>query len=1072
MSHQRSSPLARSAHQPPSPEADGGAPEKKKRSGVAPALAASAAKGAAKGGLAGAATSVVKTGAMTVAKNPKILATLVALPIIGTIFALLGVGMLFTALSGSSAGDAAVGADRTVVESGALTDEESDITKAATQRTVVSPVVLAAISGTPPSGDGALGAGGFVHVGGDMQKVLDLLVQQVGKPYVWGTAGPSTFDCSGLVYWVYMNALGIDPGGKGTISQANSHYKTVPISQAKPGDVMGWLGDGQNGSRHVMIYIGNGEVIHAANPSLGVIRSPLSQYIGQVEFVKRIVDNPEGVVEAAEGLASDGLVSVDAGDLTGGANPVNSGDRSTGPITERGVVPRSSGLPMAPATPTEEAEEDTPSLLPTDVVSQCGALSSTTLERESVQGHVSNPLMRSLRCAQETFGFAPGIGSTEVSAGKEAAIDAGRCEGANQPGECTGSVYLITAQEVGGQDKLEALFEYYKRTFSLLGLHSVTLGGTTYIEGQGEHSSTAVDGLMVRTRVVEDNAGVTSTGISTSVLSGGMGMYHISEGATYTVDGEERKVTEELANDYAWASDYIADQMNQRFRYYDGIDTPRPTEDGALVFDFEDETPYHIPLYLSDMSQGTITIDGNVPARGTSTADRNRMQDVRNAHIQVLLDMPLEGIDEDSAGRIYDIAFAYFIQDDIQQCTTVDVPEEDQEDLAEVGASTITPSVTDAAGNTVTLTDSQLANLAKIKGTLTQMNATSEEAVAVYAVAWGESNLTNLACDSPRAAWTLDYDHDRVQCARGVNAGGTYTSTAVGVFQQIATYGWSTHGNPVGSPEQYQCIMDPACAVKDFLERYRDVAAKNPSATFGEKINGVQGAGPGGPAHFQKSEPVGRQLAGIAGVTTQQCSGGFSPSGGSRGAMSSTDNYTPWIESTGHAHQEFGWVTPFGSYPYQCVDFTLFRVNEYWGGGPDNVVFTNQTIRNGGRQPSAHGKNWAPAWKNMGFEYGLDPVPGALASWTAGSSYGNFGHVAVVKDVSADGNTVLFEESAWIYKVRERQTTRGDAGIRAFPRGEGHAWFLYHPGEAQMKQHAPSVRSTLTEESAEAGDED
>ena len=45
-----------------------------------------------------------------------------------------------------------------------------------------------------------------------MDKAIELLKQQVGKPYVWGDEGPDSFDCSGLVQYIYKNALGINFG--------------------------------------------------------------------------------------------------------------------------------------------------------------------------------------------------------------------------------------------------------------------------------------------------------------------------------------------------------------------------------------------------------------------------------------------------------------------------------------------------------------------------------------------------------------------------------------------------------------------------------------------------------------------------------------------------------------------------------------------------------------------------------------------------------------------------------------------------------------------------------------------
>jgi len=61
-------------------------------------------------------------------------------------------------------------------------------------------------------------------------KIVEITIQQIGKPYVLGTAGPNAFDCSGLVNYSYYNA-GLpkfmpNPHGPTALEQAN---KSEPI---------------------------------------------------------------------------------------------------------------------------------------------------------------------------------------------------------------------------------------------------------------------------------------------------------------------------------------------------------------------------------------------------------------------------------------------------------------------------------------------------------------------------------------------------------------------------------------------------------------------------------------------------------------------------------------------------------------------------------------------------------------------------------------------------------------------------------------------------------------------------
>lgn len=112
-----------------------------------------------------------------------------------------------------------------------------------------------------------------------MEKAINLLKDQVGKPYVWGGNGPESFDCSGLVRYIYKNALGKDLP---RVSYEQSKVgQAVDKSDLQVGDLVFF--DTMNKGRvsHVGIYIGNNEFIHAANSKKGVIKSTLSGYYEQ-----------------------------------------------------------------------------------------------------------------------------------------------------------------------------------------------------------------------------------------------------------------------------------------------------------------------------------------------------------------------------------------------------------------------------------------------------------------------------------------------------------------------------------------------------------------------------------------------------------------------------------------------------------------------------------------------------------------------------------------------------------------------------------------------------------------------
>jgi cell wall-associated NlpC family hydrolase len=100
-----------------------------------------------------------------------------------------------------------------------------------------------------------------------------------GDAYVWGAAGPTTFDCSGLVMWAYAH-VGISLAHL-TFDQWNEG-EHVPSDQAQPGDLIFMYG-----LNHVGMYIGNGLFINA--PHTGTVVQIAAVPWGSVDGVVRII---------------------------------------------------------------------------------------------------------------------------------------------------------------------------------------------------------------------------------------------------------------------------------------------------------------------------------------------------------------------------------------------------------------------------------------------------------------------------------------------------------------------------------------------------------------------------------------------------------------------------------------------------------------------------------------------------------------------------------------------------------------------------------------------------------------
>lgn len=110
---------------------------------------------------------------------------------------------------------------------------------------------------------------------------MALQVEKNGTPYVWGgNSLTKGIDCSGLVQQIYRQ-LGINVP-RTTYEQAKSG-RVVSVGDIRPGDLVFYGPD----NHHVGLYIGNGQIVHAANTKLGVITSNLTNSNGAPHVIVR-----------------------------------------------------------------------------------------------------------------------------------------------------------------------------------------------------------------------------------------------------------------------------------------------------------------------------------------------------------------------------------------------------------------------------------------------------------------------------------------------------------------------------------------------------------------------------------------------------------------------------------------------------------------------------------------------------------------------------------------------------------------------------------------------------------------
>jgi cell wall-associated NlpC family hydrolase len=96
-------------------------------------------------------------------------------------------------------------------------------------------------------------------VSGRAGTAVQVALAQMGDAYVWGAAGPNSFDCSGLMMYAW---------GKAGVSLSHSakaqsgEGRPVSKSQLQPGDLVFYY----RPISHVGMYIGNGRIVHASRP--------------------------------------------------------------------------------------------------------------------------------------------------------------------------------------------------------------------------------------------------------------------------------------------------------------------------------------------------------------------------------------------------------------------------------------------------------------------------------------------------------------------------------------------------------------------------------------------------------------------------------------------------------------------------------------------------------------------------------------------------------------------------------------------------------------------------------------
>ena len=118
--------------------------------------------------------------------------------------------------------------------------------------------------------------------------MVEFAKQFLGNPYVWGgTSLTNGADCSGFVQQIYAQFGYSLP----RTSREQSQYGTqIPVEDAQPGDLIFYANNGT--VYHVVMYMGNGQVIHASSSKTGIITSGIDY--GHAVWATRMIEETDG----------------------------------------------------------------------------------------------------------------------------------------------------------------------------------------------------------------------------------------------------------------------------------------------------------------------------------------------------------------------------------------------------------------------------------------------------------------------------------------------------------------------------------------------------------------------------------------------------------------------------------------------------------------------------------------------------------------------------------------------------------------------------------------------------------
>lgn len=172
--------------------------------------------------------------------------------------------------------------------------EETGTADSATLRALFAPGAPKGTTTRPAGSNGtpSLDAPDVVSDNEDIETVIQYALAQLGKPYVYGSAGPNSFDCSGLTYYCFKKVGITLPRTAYDVGYSAALGERIAYEDLKRGDIVCFntISDSDL-SDHVGIYLGDGKFIHAPHTGSDVIVASMSSgyYARNFSWGRRVI---------------------------------------------------------------------------------------------------------------------------------------------------------------------------------------------------------------------------------------------------------------------------------------------------------------------------------------------------------------------------------------------------------------------------------------------------------------------------------------------------------------------------------------------------------------------------------------------------------------------------------------------------------------------------------------------------------------------------------------------------------------------------------------------------------------